>query len=431
MLDIIKMSNSYIPPHRRNGSFVDNTNKYASKDDLLANLGIRQPNNVHFTDRDFSIRVFSDEVTAFPEAERLFMKDADEFKLKKVTIGNETLQHYHLKNSFFDSADLSISYTDKETSGRIIIQFGVSLEDIEFSAQSAKNSLSTGITDIGGSVSYRDIGLVNRASVGAFVAKFPEIVSITGLNNKLVYLINNIAIHYRDELTNAMKREIVEECTPDGANPISVGPLSFVKTKVEKSGKRLNVRYIFKGCEDFKKVREMDIFPMIFEGTLIDVYYTYGTSKKDRDHKYLVDAPYKMDEFGEDAREHLLTVEDLESMSEKSNKKSEISNSSLELSNSASNYNVALSESSYNSLYNSITNMYSKTNVIDASNKSTVAPSNIVVMPPTINRSSRPIRSEKHKPNIAFGYKPKTIHFNRTARQSSKSRSNSTRKNRN
>jgi hypothetical protein len=417
------MSNSYIPPHRRNGSSVDTSNKYTSKDDLLANLGIRQPNNVHFTDRDFSIRVFSDEVTAFPEAERLFMKDADEFKLKKVIIGNETLQHYHLKNSFFDSADLSISYTDKETSGRIIIQFGVSLEDL----------------DIGGSVSYRDIGLVNRASVGAFVSKFPEIVSITGLNNKLVYLINNIAIHYRDELTNAMKREIVEECTPDDANPISVGPLSFVKTKVEKSGKRLNVRYIFKGCEDFKKVREMDIFPMIFEGTLIDVYYTYGTGKKDQDHKYLVNAPYKIDEFGEDAREHLLTVEDLESMSEKSFKKSE-SNSTLELSNSASN-NFALSENNYNSLYNSITNMYSKTNVIDALNKSitnaytntsvSAAPSNVVVMPPIMNKSSRPMRSEKPKPSVAFGYKPKTIHFNRTARNSSKSRTNSTRKNRN
>lgn len=422
------MSSSYIPPHRRNGSIVDNTNKYASKDDLLANLGIRQPNNVHFTDRDFSIRVFSDEITAFPEAERLFMKDADEFKLKRVTIGNETLQHYHLKNSFFDSADLSISYTDKETSGRIIIQFGVSLED----------------TDIGGSVSYRDIGLVNRASVGAFVAKFPEIVSITGLNNKLVYLINNIAIHYRDELTNAMKREIIEECTPDDAHPISVGPLSFVKTKVEKSGKRLNVRYIFKGCENFKKVREMDIFPMIFEGTLIDTYYVYGTNRKERDHKYLVDAPYKIDEFGEDAREHLLRVEDLESMTEKTFKKSEISNASLELSNSTSN-NIALSENNYNSLYNSITNMYSKTNVINSLNKSiskisiaepisasaSTAPSNMIVMPPNINRNSRSIHSEKPKPSIAFGYKPKTIHFNRTARQSSKSRTNSTRKNRN
>lgn len=423
------MLNSYIPPQKRNGSFIDIQNKYTSKDELLANLRIIKPNNVHFTDRDFSIRIFSDEVTAFPQAERLFMKDGDEFKLKKITIGNETLQHYHLKNSFFDSADLSISYTDKETSGRIIIQFGVSLEE----------------SDIGGSISYRDLGLINRVSVGAFVSKFPEIAIISGLNNKLVYIINTIATSYRDEITNAMKREIMEECTPNGEDPILVGPLSFVKTKAERNGKRLNVRYIFRGCENFKKVREMDIFPMIFEGTLIDTYYVYGTANKEKDHKYLVDAPYNIDEFDEETGEHLITIEDLEKVekiSESSTTSSIIMNSSTNTSNM---YNIALSEKSFNNVYNSVTNNY-KT-LTTSSNKTNnsgriviednITPVNEIVLPPEFV-SSTPVGSNKsfkkinnNNINIAFGYRPKTIQFNRTARKSSKSRrrSNTTRKN--
>jgi hypothetical protein len=424
------ISNSYIPPQRRNGSNESNSssNKFSSKDELLANLGIRQPNNLHFTDKDFSIRIFNDEITAFPEAERLFMKDADEFKLKKIIIGNETLQHYHLKNSFFDSADLSILYTDSETSGRIIIQFGVSLEE----------------SNVGGSISYRDLGLINRASVGAFVSKFPEIAIIPGLNNKLVYIINTISTHYRDELSNAMRREIIEECTPNGEDPIDVGSLTFVKTKAEKNGKRLNIRYIFRGCRDFKKVREMDIFPMIFEGTLIDTYYIYGTGNKEKDHKYLVNAPYSADDFDEEVGEHLITVEELEAATEKPYVKNETSRSSLLLSNNSSippnKYELALSESVYNNLYNSITNK-------STASLSAITPRNEIVMPPsisavnntntasTINNSNKKYKKDKtaiqqnHNINIAFGYRPKTIHFNRTARKSSKSRTNTTRKN--
>ena len=427
-------SNSYIPPHRRNGSNIsDNSfDKYASKDELLAHLGIRQPNNVHFTDRDFSIRIFSDDVTAFPEAERLFMKDADEFKLKKITIGNETLQHYHLKNSFFESADLSISYTDKETSGRIIIQFGVSLEE----------------SDIGGSLSYRDLGLINRASVGAFVSKFPEISIIPGLNNKLVYIINTIATSYRDELTNAMKREIIEECTANAENPIVVGPLSFIKTKAEKNGRRLNVRYIFRGCDRFKRVREMDIFPMIFEGTLIDTYYVYGTGNKENDHKYLVDAPYRIDDFDDEIREHLITVEDLEKV-DKTSESSSTSSLTMDSSTiSSNNYNLALSENNFNNMYNSISNKFNKSNSTGISTN--IIPKNEIIMP---HMSSKYVVSnsvtnsineanvkpnvlnknvKNHNINIAFGYRPKTIQFNRTARKSSKSRSkysNTTRKN--
>ncbi len=405
------MSNSYIPPHRRNGSSVDATNKYTTKDELLASLGIRQPNNVHFADRDFSIRVFSDEITAFPEAERLFMKDSDEFKLKKVLIGNETLQHYHLKNSFFDSADLSISYTDKESSGRLILQFGVSLEE----------------SDIGGSVSYRDLGLTNRASVGAFVSKFPEIALIPGLNNKLVYIINTIATTHRDDLMKAMKREIVEECTPNGEDPITVGPLSFVKTKAERNGKRLHVRYIFKGCESFKKVREMDVFPMIFYGTLTDIYYVYGTGNKEKDHKYLADAPYNIDEFDEDSRDHLITVEDLETVDKKSDK------SEVTMSPVVNNYTMALSETSFNKLYNSNKLFSNESTVVE-----NTTPKNEIILPPSnnlntvsINKSNN-ISSRNIVPsravNIAFGYRPKTITFNRTARKTSKPRSRSTRK---
>lgn len=412
------MSNSYIPPQKRNGSSVDAANKYGSKDDLLASLGIRQPNNVHFADRDFTIRVFSDEITAFPEAERLFMKEGDEFKLKKILIGNETLQHYHLKNSFFDSADLSISYTDKESSGRLILQFGVSLEE----------------SDIGGSVSYRDLGLTNRASVGAFVSKFPEIALIPGLNNKLVYLINTIAVSHRDDLMNAMKREIIEECTPNGENPITVGPLSFVKTKAERNGKRLHVRYIFKGCESFKKVREMDIFPMIFYGTLTDIYYVYGTGNREKDHKYLADAPYNIDEVDEESSDHLLTVEDLESIEKKSDK-SEVSMSTVK-----NNYTMALSENSFNSLYNSNKFFSNTTSSVpsSASNSETGLPKNEIVLPPSVMNNKVSISNETFassrnivasKPvNIAFGYRPKTITFNRTARKSSKPRSRSTRK---
>lgn len=398
------MLTNYVPPQRRNMSTENQSNNiYTSKDDLLATLGIRQPNNVHFNDKDFSIRIFSDDITAFPEAGRLFMKDADEFKIKKVTIGNETLQHYHLKNSFFDSADLSISYTDRETSGRIIIQFSVSLEE----------------SNIGGSVSYRDLGLINRVSVGAFVSKFSEISIIPVLNNKLVYIINTIATSYRDELTKAMKREIIEECTPNGESPIEIGPLSFIKTKAERNGKRLNVRYIFCGCEHFKKVREMDIFPMVFEGTLIDTYYVYGTGNKEKDHKYLVDAPYSIDEFDDEIGEHLITVEDLEKDDKKSvismnnSKTNSISSVSIDNSN---NYKVSLSENSFNTMYNSITNNSSKYNTTSS------------VIPTSIENivNSKPNRNI----NIAFGYKPKTIQFNRTARKSSKSRSksNSTRK---
>ena len=269
------MSNSYILPQKRTNTF---RSEFASKDDLITSLAIQLPNNVHFADPSFSIRIFSDEITLLPEAERLFKKESNQYILNKTNIGRETLQHYHLKNLFFDSADLSIAYTNE--SGKLIINFGVEVE----SEDSTKR--------IKGCLSYTDLGLITRASVGAFVSKFSEINKINGTNNKIIYIINTLSTIFKSEIENAMRREIIEECTPDGERALHVGPLEFIRTYVEKNNKRLNVRYVFRGCKAWTKVREMDIFPMNYNGEDVNAYYIYGTGIRSKDHKYYIEAPY-------------------------------------------------------------------------------------------------------------------------------------------
>jgi hypothetical protein len=106
-----------------------------------------------------------------------------------------------------------------------------------------------------------------------------------------------------------MRREIIEECTPDGERALHVGPLEFIRTYVEKNNKRLNVRYVFRGCKTWTKVREMDIFPIIYNGEDVNAYYIYGTGIRSKDHKYYLEAPYS--EVEEEIVDPLLKESDL------------------------------------------------------------------------------------------------------------------------
>ena len=415
------MLNSYILPQKRNSAF---NSEYASKDELISSLSIQTPNSVHFADSSFSIRIFSDEVTSLPEAERLFKKEGDQYILAKTNIGRETLQHYHLKNLFFDSADLSIAYTNE--SGKLIINFGVEVE----SEDSTKR--------IKGCLSYADLGLITRASVGAFVGKFSEINKITGANNKLIYIINTLSSVFKSEIENAMRREIVEECTPDGERALHVGPLEFIRTYVEKNNKRLNVRYVFRGCKSWTKVREMDIFPMKYEGEDVNAYYIYGTGTRSKDQKYYVEAPYS--EIDEEIVDPLLKESDLIDISSLTTRNNNLVNKSkyisptdivitdrTKLSEIHAPYNENIKTISAN-IHPYLNTVSKYTESLPHSNSHVLPPNrsdNILIsntnstsvitnntMNSTINTTPKPVDNKiKAIPNtmIAFNYTPKNI----------------------
>lgn len=224
-----------------------------------------------FPDRIFSMRLFDDDVTRFPVGERLFERAGREY----IPRGSwSDPPHYRIKNMYFESSDLNLHYMD-EGGRKKIVAIRVALEENP---------------KVGGSVSYADLGLVNRASVGAFVSKFDTIGLIGSIDGKLDYIAATILQVWRPALEDAMRREIVEETTADGAAAVWDLPLLYRRVAVER-GDRDTVTFVFSSCSPVRKVREMDVFPMMYEGREVNAYFVYGDGRGKG--RYLARLPYR------------------------------------------------------------------------------------------------------------------------------------------
>ena len=226
-----------------------------------------------FPDRIFSIRLFDDDVTRFPVGERIFERDVMARQYIPRGIWSDP-PHYRIKNMYFESSDLNLHYTDNEGRKKIVA-VRVALEENP---------------KIGGSVSYADLGLMNRASVGAFVSKFDTIGLIGSIDGKLDYIAATILQVWRPALEDAMRREIVEETTADGAAAVWDLPLLYRRVAVER-GDRDTVTFVFSSCSPVRKVREMDVFPMMYEGREVNAYFVYGDGRGKG--RYLARLPYR------------------------------------------------------------------------------------------------------------------------------------------
>ena len=224
-----------------------------------------------FPDRIFSMRLFDDDITRFPVGERLFERAGREY----IPRGSwSDPPHYRIKNTYFESSDLNLHYMD-DGGRKKIVAIRVALDENP---------------KVGGSVSYADLGLVNRASVGAFVSKFDTIGLIGSIDGKLDYIAATILRVWRPALEDAMRREIVEETTADGAAAAWDLPLLYRRVAVERED-RDNVTFFFSGCSPARKVREMDVFPMMYEGREVNAYFVYGDGKGRG--RYLARLPYR------------------------------------------------------------------------------------------------------------------------------------------
>lgn len=216
------------------------------------------------------MRLFDDDVTRFPVGERIFDRVAREY-IPRTSWTDPP--HYRIKNTYFESSDLNLYYVDADQKKTVAIR--VALADAP---------------QVGGSVSYADIGLVNRASVGAFVSKFDTIGLIGTIDGKLDYIAATILQHWRAALEDAMRREIVEETTADGGLANWDVPLIYRRVAVER-GERTTITFFFGGCGPVQKVREMDVFPMMFEGQEVNAYFVYGRGQGRG--RYLARLPYR------------------------------------------------------------------------------------------------------------------------------------------
>jgi len=261
----------YIPPHRRRpiNTSLDGT-EFSSKDELISTLGIPQHPSSLICE---GIAVRKLEKSVFPDGERIFQKKDNYYNLINIRLGRskQKFQHYHIKNYYYASADFSIQFYDK------ILTFGVELNSDK----------------IGGTLTYRDLDLTSDIAVESFCEVFAGAgASTASESEKITHIIQQLLARYGIQIENALRREITEECTPDDAEQITIGKLHYKRTIVETNGQKISIKFVYHSDDGgLKKVREMDIFPMMFEGIETNAYYVYGTGKED--HVYLMKKPYK------------------------------------------------------------------------------------------------------------------------------------------
>lgn len=264
------LSTVYIPPHRRQpiNTSLDGT-EFSSKDELISTLAIPQHPSSLICE-GISIRKLDQSI--FPDGERIFQKKDNQYNLINIRLGRskQKFQHYHIKNYYYASADFSIQFYDK------ILSFGVELDSDK----------------IGGTLTYRDLDLISDVAVESFCGTFAEATKAATETEKITHIIQQLLTRYGNQIENALSREIIEECTPDDAEPITIGKLHYKRIIVETNGQKISIKFVYHSDDGgLKKVREMDIFPMIFEGIETNAYYVYGTGKED--HVYLMKKPYR------------------------------------------------------------------------------------------------------------------------------------------
>lgn len=262
----------YIPPHRRRptNTSLDGT-EFSSKNEIISTLGILQ-HPVSSICEGIAVRKL--EQSVFQDGERIFQKKNNQYNLINIRLGRtkQKFQHYHIKNYYYASSDFSIQFYDR------ILSFGVELDSLA--------------NKIGGTLTYRDLDLTSDIAVDAFCGIFAELAAkAVTETDKITYIIQQLIEKYSLQLENALRREIIEECTPDNEEQIAIGKIKYRKTTVEINGKKIVVKFIYNLDDAPTKVREMDIFPMIYEGIETNAYYVYGTGKED--HIYLMKKPYR------------------------------------------------------------------------------------------------------------------------------------------
>jgi hypothetical protein len=245
-------------------------------------IGICQRRYHKTLDGMLSIPLMCPTSGSYPYGERIFNISSGRFssgpKLLNICYKDNsnkkhTITHYDIKNQYYDTADFTMRiYPNANDSFVIPVIFRVELNTEQ---------------KIGGSLSYSDLNIRNDEDVINFSKQFNIFQGKS--TSVLPHILDTLFERSGEKILNGIAREIQEECTPYGVKAYTIANIrnmieyDTIRIEIDKNDithqvEKYIVTFLFNhkhGIRPFRKVREIDEFSMIYNGSPMILYYTY------------------------------------------------------------------------------------------------------------------------------------------------------------
>jgi hypothetical protein len=264
--------------------------QFPSINALLKHIGLPAYNEVKYTDVSTSSKKFSIMIPVsdiYQDGDKFFKQRGNIYEIQDLQYFSESskkykaIDHYSLKKFFYKTADLGFTITPNMPGRKLVYSFSfkVRLED----------------SKVGGSINYADIGLQSDDDLRTFLKTFDKL-NASSFPLIAKFVADKFYDIYSDKIREAIAREIIEETTPNGRISSTIdevnSTIDYVDNTRSTEDNNCSIEYRFriKSGNTPTQVRELDEFPMMYNGKLVDLYYIY---KDESSNRYTTDLPYK------------------------------------------------------------------------------------------------------------------------------------------